>query len=69
MPDATIGTWTKAQLNKFIQNAIATEPLVLPKQITVPTVVVTKKLIVQGNVELGATAVNDLFNYLDPLNP
>lgn len=56
MPDTTIGGWTRAQLNKFIVNTIATEPLNLPKSITVPVLHVTQTLYVEGDIQFSPQA-------------
>lgn len=62
MAEPTIGNWTKAQLNKFVQNAIATEPIVLPKSITVVTLHVTGKLFVDGDIQFSPQATTVVHN-------
>lgn len=62
MAEPTIGNWTKAQLNKFIQNAIATEPIQFPKSLTVTTLHVTGKLYVDGDIQFSPQASTVVHN-------
>lgn len=62
MATENVGGWTKNQLNRFILSVVATEELKIPKAITVETVTVTKKLIVQGDIQVSPQAAAYIHN-------
>lgn len=64
--DATIGNMTKAQLAKFIQNQLRTDPPALPASLVGQTLKASKLLIIGDRVQISAQALRWIKDNLPP---
>ena len=64
--DGTIGGWSKAQLAKFIENQLATNPPALPQSLTGQTLTATKLLKVSDRISLTPQALRYIKDNLPP---
>ena len=64
--DATIGNWSKAQLAKFIENQLRTNPPALPASLTGQTLKASKLLIIGDRVQISAQALRYIKDNLPP---
>ena len=64
--DATIGDWTKAQLQKFIENQLSTNPPALPASLIGQTLTASKLLRVSDRIQLSPQALRYIKDTLPP---
>lgn len=64
--DATIGNWSKAQLAKFIENQLRTNPPALPNSLTGQTLKATKLLVIGDRVQISPQALRYIKDNLPP---
>lgn len=64
--DASIGNWSKAQLAKFIENQLATNPPALPASLVGQTLTASKLLRVSDRIQLSPQALRYIKDNLPP---